>query len=565
MTTTTQDHGAGLPVASVPGATDPPDPEHHEPPRHLDSSEEVPVLRGDDIEDAMPTEDGDGKPVGVAEGQDEDDDDPWMESFLVDADADRRRRQEEDYTTALAIVEGRYPNADPDDRVAWARAVASLPQSVGADGRRIFLSIAELDALEAKLGATNVRSASADPDEGFDADAMHALADELGGDPDVEDDESTTDPRRPEWDGPEQGTARVIPENEPSYKLDGVFAFKVAQALWMSGYASSPRDFDTAVACLRREYPEMNENCRRICAYALSGHTSYPVEGESARVAIDLTEIEAWVAEVLESRRHRAELGEAIQSAATRAVEDRLPHAVRGFTARLETPWYKSAAGAMAIAAVALVILFFSVLVLKEERALSRIEARRDAAAASIGTVYDKDGQLVDVHDFEELLTATGSSPDPAAREVRTIAQVASLDARVKVIEDNRTDLNKDRDDALATATLETDRRVRTEVAFDALEEVRRQEQADYDLRQRELESRLSRAERALGVAALDAEAARVFYKDHVRAGRCGNPLDEDYPQDAGGLRAHYQCDFGRVVCAGRLPSEANNCRRVER
>ncbi|KKW34955.1 MAG: hypothetical protein UY82_C0055G0001, partial [Candidatus Uhrbacteria bacterium GW2011_GWC2_53_7] len=123
--------------------------------------------------------------------------------------------------------------------------------------------------------------------------------------------------------------------------------------------------------------------------------------------------------------------------------------------------------------------------------------------------------------------------------------------------------LEDDRDRAVGEVVIERDQRVRTEVAFDALEELRRQEQAEYSLRQGELESKLSRAERALGVAAGDAETAKVLYKDHVRAGRCGDPLDEAHPADADADRAHYQCGFGLILCDGRLPSQADNCRRV--
>ncbi|HBL39082.1 TPA: hypothetical protein DDZ10_00175 [Candidatus Uhrbacteria bacterium] len=557
------------------GALDAPDPEEHQPPVRLDSGEEIPSF---DLEEVIPTADEDGVPTGIARGQDE------------------ASPQQMGYPAALARAEERWPHGYSVDREEWAQVTSGTSRHLSqpkylaleaklnaaeeakfASSRDHFfdqLKEAHSSADEATLrraarwiaGETNDENRKAfnslgptarladrtegdelEPDETFDMDEMHKLARELD-----EERDATSDVER--------GSARVIPEDSDSYRIDESFARTAGTLLRLPEETVYPMEYRSAERLLRTVFSEMSEARRRICAIALSGVTSYVSEDEPREaIAITASDIEAWVAEVDRERADRDARHEEIAG----AVEARVSEAVRGFSAQLDEPWYTTAAGKISAAAILLIILLAGWYVVADHLAVQRIREKRDAAAAEIGTVRTPNGELATVTTAEELYATAGVSEDADEREIQIVARVAGHEGRLTAIESRDSALEDDRDRAVGEVVIERDQRVRTEVAFDALEELRRQEQAEYSLRQGELESKLSRAERALGVAAGDAETAKVLYKDHVRAGRCGDPLDEAHPADADADRAHYQCGFGLILCDGRLPSQADNCRRV--
>ena len=187
-----------------------------------------------------------------------------------------------------------------------------------------------------------------------------------------------------------------------------------------------------------------------------------------------------------------------------------------------------------------------------------------DEAAVALNPIMDASGNLVDVESHEEFVEAIGFSQDPAVREVERDAMLGRHEVTLQTLTSERSAALVRADELSDRLYREETLRSSSEQAFEALEERQRQEQSEYELREREFDAKLRRAERIREIDEDEVAMARFLYRDYVNAGRCGDPLDEEYRSDASRGQAHYKCSFGRVLCDGRLPSEAVNCRLVK-
>ena len=210
--------------------------------------------------------------------------------------------------------------------------------------------------------------------------------------------------------------------------------------------------------------------------------------------------------------------------------------------------------------AIILIVAFATAFILHDRKVVRDL----DRAAEEIGTVRTPDNRFVDVRTANELTQATGFSTNPGEQRLRLMAASSSHEARIVTIENRESEAARQRDSAVEKyKTSEKDRNIAEQAALDAKEYVR-QQRNESNLVLRELTAQVKARDAQLNTAAMEIATARILYKEQVNAGRCQGPLDEIYPRDAGISRAHYRCDFGLVVCDGRRPSEANNCRRVE-